>query len=160
MSRTRKLVSLAIAVWVAAVLQRSVAPHLAVLGGRPDFFLILLCTSSLMLSRLGGGVLGFFSGAVYSAIAMANLQHYVISRAVTGFATGWSNESGLRSGPMVATLATVAGTLLAQFFLVFMPPPREIPPPLTDTILSALYNGVLAVPVYALMHKAIGEKPA
>lgn len=160
MSRLRIFATLAIGLWVAAAFQQGASSHLAVFGAKPDFLLVLLCTGGLFVKRVGGATLGFFAAVFYCAIALANLQHYVVSRALTGFAVGWTNDTGVRLGPTIAVVATVVGTMLAQFLLVFMPPPRELPAPLTDTILSALYNGVLAMPAYALLSKAIGSKPS
>ena len=54
--------------FVAAVLQQSLAYRLTVLGGAPDFMLIALAVLGMFASRPGGMVLGFADGLVAGAL--------------------------------------------------------------------------------------------
>lgn len=139
--------------WLAAGLQAGLAPYLTVLGAAPDFPLIVLTVVCLFASRTAATCLGFLAGLLYGAVAGANLAHYVISRTVTGFGAGWANAIGFEPNVWVAGLAAAVGTLVSQLLLLLLAPPASIPAYLGDTIGSAMVNGVLAMPVYALLNR-------
>lgn len=144
--------------WLGGALQQSVAPRLSLLGARPDFLLIALSVLSLFGPRATGAWLGFGAGLVHGALSMANMAQYVISRTVSGFFVGWSNDLHLRSGPQLAGLTTAAATLVAQLILLFLAPTTHIAGYLGATIKSAVYNGVLAVPLYLLVRGFSGPQ--
>lgn len=144
-----------VTLWIAAGLQAGLAPYLTLLGAAPDFPLIVLSVLCLFASRTAATVLGFFTGLLYGALAGANLAHYVISRTITGFGAGWANAIGFEPNLWVSAAAAAIGTLVSQFLLLLLAPPASIPAYLGDTIGSAMVNGVLAMPVYALLNRSL-----
>lgn len=95
-------------------------------------------------------------GLFYGGPAGANVAHYIISRTITGFAIAAARTMGLEPNAVTAPLATSFGTLFAQFLLLLLAPPNSIPDFLGDTIGSAVTNGVLAMPVFALLNRILG----
>ena len=148
----------AVGLWLCAAMEGSLAHRLSIGGLRPDFLLIFTATYAVLLSRSGASALGCVAGFLQSAVLMTNLAHYAISRTVAGFLASWSRDLEYEPRPVVVGLIVIADSLIAQFLLVLMPPPREYVAPVLDTIGSALYNGVLAMPLFALLNKAVGTR--
>ncbi|MGV3618674.1 MAG: hypothetical protein ACO1SV_25405 [Fimbriimonas sp.] len=146
-------------VWMAGGCQRSVSPYVAIGGVAPDFILIVIGCVSLFGSRRSGAVIGFAGGILQGALAGANLAAYAVSRAVAGFVAGWFNSLEFEAGAVVASVVVFAITLLAQLLLMFVAPPAQIGGFLLATIGSAVYNGVLAMPLYALLRRVF-DPPA
>ena len=151
MSSSRFAIGTVIVIWLAAACQQVLARRMAIAGCRPDFFLIVLTPLALWSSRKTGTILGFFCGLIQGATAGANLVGYTMSRTIGGFTVSWSKQIGFQ--PNVAVIAVTAGaaTLFCQLVFMFLAPPSGVLSFLRDTIGSALYNGVLAVPVYLLL---------
>lgn len=138
---------------LAAIMQQSVAPRI----GSPDFLLVFLTVSSMFQTRLGGALTGGYLGLLQGALATANMTHYVASRAITGFGLGWSNQFRLRPTAVLAAVIAVVGTLIAQTIWMFIAGPSGIGAFVGDTIRTAMYNGVLAMPVYVILKKVLGS---
>ncbi len=144
-----------IGLYLASALQQSFAPRFAIFGIMPDVPLAFVAVFSLLASRLASTVVGFFAGAMQGALAGVNLTHYVISRTLAGFFGGSSAAMGLQPNVAVAALMTAVLTVASQILLFFLAPPGGIGRFLGDTIGAAMYNGVLAIPVYALLSKIL-----
>lgn len=144
-----------IAIYIAVALQASVAPRIAILGVVPDFGLMIVAVLSLFTSRPVATVSGFFTGAFEGALSGVNLTHYVISRTLVGFFGGSASSFGFQPNAAVAALVTAILTVASQLLLFFLAPPSGIGRFLGDTIGTAMYNGVLAIPVYALLRRIL-----
>ena len=155
MNKRRLTITAIVSIWLAAILQQAVAPRLSILGMRPDFLLVVLTPLSLWVPRSTAAILGFFCGFFQGAAAGANLTHYVISRTVAGFAGSWSRTVGFEINAVVVGVTAFLLTLLAQTVWMFLAAPREVLAFLGDTIGSAMYNGVLAIPVYMLLKRIV-----
>lgn len=149
-----------ISIWIAAVLQQGLAHRWAIWGAAPDFLLIVVSCLCLYASRAGGAVIGFFAGFAAGAIAGANLSQYIFSRTIAGFCDAWSRNLGLDANAVAAAINGFAVTVFAQLILMFFAPPAGIAAFLGATIASATVNGVLAVPVHALLRRIIGPQGA
>lgn len=141
--------------WAAAVLERGVAPHLAILGVTPDFLLLVTTVSGLMMSRPAGAVTGFAAGLIQGALIGANLSHYVVSRALAGFFAAWIRQLRFDNNAIVIALTTAALTVFAEIAFMLTAGPKGIAGFLGDTMGTAIYNGVLAIPVYALLKRVL-----
>ncbi len=144
-----------IVLWVAGGGQRSVAPYVAIGGVVPDFLLIATGCLALFGSRRSGSVIGFFAGVLEGALAGANLAAYAVSRTIGGFVAGWFTSLEFEANAGVAFFIVLATSVLAQLLLVFVAPPGQLVPFLLATIGSAVYNGVLAMPLYALLRRVL-----
>lgn len=147
------LIVAVLGIFLAAVLQQALAPHLGFGPMKPDFFLVFLGVSCLFSNRRSGMLIGFFCGIVYGALAGVNLQHFAITRTVAGFVAAWTNDLSFQPSVLVAFLITASLTLFAQLMLMFLAAPGPIGPFLGDTIAGAVYNGVVAMPVYLLLKR-------
>lgn len=155
MSGVRGWVVVAVCFYFAAALQ-PLAPRFALCGLSPDFLLVTLAVFLHFSSRRGGMVLGFAAGVLAGALPGANMAHYVISRTVAGFFGSWARALGVEEGRATAAASAFAITLIAQIVLMFLAPPARIGPFLGATIGSAVVNGVLAIPLYALVSRVLG----
>ncbi|HVL39275.1 MAG TPA: hypothetical protein VM328_07775 [Fimbriimonadaceae bacterium] len=157
--RTVRLVFVGgILLWFLGACQQTLPHRLSIFGARPDFLLILATTLSLLTSRAGGGIVGFFSGLAHGAIAGANLTHYVISRALSSFAVSWVRALSSEPSALGVALYALFHTLAAQLLLMFLIAPQNLAQFLGDTMGTALYNGVLAIPLYALLKRVVGKR--
>lgn len=145
----------AICLWLAAGLQQSVAPRMTLAGVSPDFLLVTLVCISLFGDRRTGAVKGFFAGVLHGAAAGANLGAYAVSRTVTGFLVGWFPMLEFEASIAVAFVIASGATLFAQILFMFGAPPARIVPFLLATIGGAVYNGVLAMPLFALLKRIL-----
>ena len=76
---------------------------------------------------------------------------FAATRAIVGFLIGWLNSLEFEGNVVVALVVTAASTVFTQVAFLFMNPRGAILPFLLATIGSAMYNGVLAIPLYALL---------
>jgi rod shape-determining protein MreD len=143
----------AVLVWISAALNMGVSAKISIFGGNPDFLLITLAVLGLFTHRSGGAVLGFFCGFVYGSLAGANLAQYCISRTLGGFMAGWLNDLGFQGSLGMAALSAAIVTVVCQLLLMFSAPPSDVGGFLGDTIRMAVYNGILAMPYYALLSR-------
>ena len=155
MKGIKGIVVAALLVWLSAGLNMGISGKIAILGGNPDFLLITLAVLGLYSTRAGGSVLGFFCGFLYGSLAGANLAQYIISRTLGGFLAGLLNDVGFEGSIPMAGLSAVIVTVFSQLLLMFSAPPADVAQFLGDTIRMALYNGVLAMPFYAVLSRIL-----
>lgn len=144
--------------YLAAVAQVGLAPHLAVLGFAPDFLLIAMTCLALMLG--GGAALtsGFFAGLLQGALSGANLSSYVISRTIASWPLAGLRSSEVHVGPGFAGAACFAATIGAQLLLMFIAPPPTLWGFVLSTLGAGVYNGLLAIPIYAILARIAGAR--
>jgi rod shape-determining protein MreD len=140
--------------WLAAVAQTALAPRMTLAGGTPDFPLAFLACAGLYCNRRQGTLLGFGAGLVQGIVTGANLTLYVASRTLAGFLIGWFMTLDVEVTWVVSSGTAVILTLLAQFTLLFLGAHHgPLFPFVEGTLTTAVYNGVIAVPVYALLNR-------
>jgi rod shape-determining protein MreD len=159
MKGARGFIVAAIALWLGAVLQQSLGRY-GILNARPDYLLVMLSCLCLYASRSGGALAGFAAGLLSGAITGANLTQYIFSRTVAGFGDAWARHLGLDPNAVTAAVNSFFMTVVAQLILMFFAPPPGITSFLGATIGSAMVNGVLAVPVNALLRRILGPQGA
>jgi hypothetical protein len=146
-----------VSIWISLGIHQATAGRLVIFGVAPDFPLVLLACLSLFVSRLEGAVIGFLIGVGTGAVVGANLTQYTISRTISGFLDSWSRGLGLDSNYLTAAVNGFLVTTFAQVIQMFLAPPSGIAGFLGATIATALVNGVLAVPVFALFRRILGS---
>jgi len=142
-----------VALLVSAILQYGVAPSMTLGLLSPDFLLVTSAVLCLTVRPSTGAGTGFLAGLIQGALAGANLTHYVLSRAVTGFVLSWSRDSGVEFGTAASAFAVVISTIGSRLIFMFFAAPPDIGTFLQATILMALYNGVIAVPTCVLLYR-------
>lgn len=143
--------------WLGASVQFALAPRMAIFGCPPDLFLAVLLPASLVARRSGATLFGFLAGVLQGGVAGANLTHYAISRAFAGFCGSWARGMLAEPHGLLVFLHAAIGTLLAQLLLMFLAPPSEIARYLFATIGTAVYNGVIAIPVHAILRRTVRD---
>ena len=144
--------------WLCAALTVSLTPRLAILGGGPDFLLVCGYCCAL-ISRPGGGAFaGFVSGVLMGGLTGATLTHFTIVRTLGGFGMSFLGMSGLELNPRKAGVILAIATLLTQILHMLVAPPPEIGIYLRATLVTAMYNGVLAIPLYSLLCRLFRPK--
>lgn len=144
-----------VALWVAALLERALSTHISIFGAQPDFLLLVSIIAGLGLNRSGAALTGFGAGLIQGALIGANLSHYVISRAISAFFASWSRQLRFEMNPLaVATTAAIL-TVVGRLTFMVTAGPKGIAGFLGDTMGTAIYNGVLAIPVYALLRRVL-----
>jgi len=141
--------------WVAGACQQAVAFRISAGGVGPDFPLIVVVCVGLFSARRNGAVLGFLAGLIHGAIAGGHMAAYVVTRTMIGFGVGWFNAMEFEGNVAVAFIVTAASTLATQLTFLLMNPRGSILQAVLATIGSAMYNGVLAIPLYALLRKVL-----
>jgi rod shape-determining protein MreD len=141
--------------WMAGGCQETIAPKLAILDAVPDFLLVTVACLGLLSARYASTLVGFFAGLIHGALAGANLTAYAISRTVSGFLVGWFNSFELEANVLVAFATTFVTTLVSQIIFMFITGPSAVMAYLLATIATAIYNGVIAVPIYFLLQRVI-----
>jgi len=147
-----------LALWAASVLQLGLSPHLAISVAWPDFPLVIALCLALFSDRRGGALLGFGAGLVTGAITGADVTLFVLTRSVVGFLAGWFGHMDLHLNAAVAAIVVVIGSLAVQLLFLFLGGHHGLLTPyLEGTLATSVYNGVIAVPVYALLNKVVAK---
>jgi hypothetical protein len=141
--------------WLSLAGQQAVAPMLSFWRFSPDFPIVALAATSLIVSRPVATIFGFALGIGYGALAGASITHYGVSRVLAGFAGGTIRSFRFGESSLVAAAMGAVLTLLAYLIFMFLAPPKGIVLFLGDTIRAAVYNGVLTVPVYAVLRRLL-----
>ena len=80
---------------------------------------------------------------------------YVVTRTLVGFVVGWFAGMEFEGNIAVGFIVTAAATLTTQLTFLLLNPRGAIFASVLATIGSAMYNGVLAIPLYALLRKVL-----
>lgn len=140
--------------WVAGVLQAN-ATMLMVFGVLPDFLLTTAVVLSAWSGRRTGATIGFFAGLIHGALFSSSIGYYIVSRTCACFGVSWSRKLDIELSYWLIGLTAFLATAFVQAFHLFLPPPQNILRLSLDTIMTATYNGVLAMPLYALLKKIL-----
>lgn len=150
---------LAVALFIAAVLQCAFANPMRIGAAQPDFLALVAFLGALYCDGNGGAALGFSAGLLHAAIVSpphAGFGSLITSRTAVCFCIGWLDERIFRDNPLMAVLLVALGTALAHIlFFIFMPMP-DIGHWARILALTTLYNTMLALPVYLLMRRYLG----
>lgn len=142
-----------IVLWLAGGCQVSVSPRVPLFGASPNLFLVALACLAIQSEPRSGAVIGFFAGLFEGCMAGANLAQYAISRCLVGYAVGMLARLEFDSNWVLAAIVAFLTTVASQLILMFMAPPPSVSGFLLATIGSAIYNGVLAIPLFVLLAK-------
>ncbi len=148
-----KALTASIALAVAAILQVSLAPHIAVFGVVPNLFFLVVVTLAFVEGPVAGGVSGFVGGLLFDLIGTSVVGPYALVLSVVGYSTGMLSANLFAEGWLLpVTIVAVAslsaelanGVVLAVLGLgaTFW---RDV---VTVMIPSAIYHTALAVLAY------------
>jgi rod shape-determining protein MreD len=141
--------------FVAVLIQVSIAAPLEVASGHPDVVLVLVVAIALLRGPLLGAVAGFWAGLVLDVAAIETLGLSSLLLTLVGFWAGRFGEATSRSSPhpplVAAALATV-GVVVGSGVLHFMLGQGASAADLFGQVLvpTLALNLLLAYPAYRL----------
>jgi rod shape-determining protein MreD len=144
---------------VAALLQGSVVPFIAVAGARPN--LVMLAAASWAVAMgpreavwwafLGGLAADLLSGGPVGALALASL----LPVAALGLADTQGRSRSVVTGALLVGLASAAaGVIYVAILALSGVQIPELPVALAGVVSSGIYNAVLAIATYPLCRLA------
>lgn len=154
----RRVVAIVVSLWLAAVLQSGAAASMEILGARPDFLLLMALVWPLVLRPSTGCIVGFFSGVLHGWVTDVSLTVNAATRCLVGYVAGMAPRSGFDVDGRSAVVAVFVGTLVTQTAMFFAAPPSDRGGFVRATIGMALYNGVLAFPVFWAVRRVSGPR--
>lgn len=144
--------------WICGGLNEGVAKDIALLGAQPDFLLVATVVIGMLSDMRGAAVAGFTGGFFQGAITGANMWQYVATRLIVGWIGGSLIEMRFQRNFLIAALACFVSTIIAGLVFLFLTSQPNILGSLRDTLISAMYNAVLAGLVYTPVEKLSGVK--
>jgi rod shape-determining protein MreD len=145
--------------WVAVILQTTLAPVIAILGVRPDFPLLVVLLVALREGAAGGALAGFVAGLFVDlnsthALGAQSLANSLLAWGVGSFADRLVRDSGVaRAG--VALAGTALRDVALAIFLAPTGPGGAVRHLFLTAIPGGLYTALLAVPVMMLAERGI-----
>lgn len=152
--------AIAVLVFVAALLQASLFSTAHVLGGTPDFLLLVLIGIALLRGAVTGALAGFGGGLLLDVLTLDTLGVTSLVLALAGYWTGRYGETTGRErahAPILAVVVVSVLVLLLGFFLHFLIG-EEVSArrALFEAMLAGLgLNLVLGAPVFALVRAVL-----
>lgn len=144
---------LPLCVLVGYVIHLTVSPRLVAFGASPHIGLTALAIACLFAGPNLASVLGFMLGLMEAWANQRYVGSYIVSRSVVGFSVGAMDQRVFRDHVLMAVAAAVVATLIANGLLfVFAPQPHYVRW-IVRTVMSALYNGALGIPLYYLIRR-------
>ena len=151
----RQLITITIAIVVAASLQAIVAVHIALKFARPDFLLIAIVCAALLTSTTGGIITGFVGGLFMSVLTGINYGTFLLTRVIAGWTAGLVGKS-LHVGSLATVFVAVVAATFTTQVLAFVLAPASAPRDWGLNLLGEMaYNALLIAPVYRLLERII-----
>lgn len=140
----------------ATVIQQGILNRYLILGAQVELTLVVVLSFALISRPAAGGALGLLSGILTGGLSGASLTYYALSRVVGGYFLGTRSDSEPDYRAGAAWIAV--GTLICRLIMILLAPPPAVLPALGATILTAVYNGVVALPVFAVVQRLFRPK--
>jgi rod shape-determining protein MreD len=152
-------VKAAVLLFVAAILQISIFSQVRILGGEPDFLLVMLVAVALLRGSLLGALGGFFAGLLVDTATFGNLGLTSLVLTLAGYWIGRYGETTGRdrahapfTSVAVITVLFSVGVLVVHFVLGEPAPGGVV---FRGMLPAILLNLVLTAPVYALARRLL-----
>jgi rod shape-determining protein MreD len=151
---------------LVAVLQATVAPHLTVLGARPDLMLLTVVAWALLRGTREGMVWGFVGGLLLSLFSGGPFAYAALVLVAVGFLSGLGQTTVTRGRIVLPLLAVLLATLLHGLLSLFLLYVTGRPVMWLDSLVRVLLpaivlNCLLSIPVYAgfrRLHRRMGPE--
>jgi rod shape-determining protein MreD len=149
-------------VFVAALLQTVVFSSFVLGGGAPDLLLVTVVALGLLRGAVPGAFLGFGGGLVVDLLTLDTLGITSLVLTLAGFWAGRYGETTGRDRRVAPLVAVGVITVLAGVFACVLHYMLGDDVDARYALLTALAptflaNLVLALPVYALVRRVVGE---
>lgn len=149
-------------VFVAALLQVVIVSSLVIAGGAPDLLLVVVVALGLLRGSVPGAALGFVGGLVVDVVTLGTLGVTSLILTLAGFWAGRYAETTGRDRRLAPLIAVGTITVLAGAFgyvLHYLLDAEVVAGTVLVTALVPAFflNLVLALPVFALVRRLVGE---
>lgn len=149
-------------VFFAAMLQTVIVSSLVIGGGTPDVLLVVVVALGLVRGPVPGAVFGFTGGLIVDLVTLDTMGITSLVLTLAGFWAGRYGETTGRERRFAPVIAVGAITLAAGFFgyvLHYMLGEEVVARHALVTALMPAFvlNLVLALPLYALVRRVVGE---
>lgn len=153
----------AVVVFVAAMLQTVIVSSLVVGGGTADVLLVVVVALGLVRGAVPGAVFGFMGGVMVDLVTLDTMGITSLVLTLAGFWAGRYGETTGRDRRFAPVIAVGAITVLAGLFgfvLHSMLGEEVVARHALVTALAPAFvlNLALALPVHALVRRAVGEE--
>ena len=151
-----------VVVFVAAMLQVVIVSALLVGGGAPDLLLVTVVALGLTRGSIAGAVFGFLGGLVVDVVTLDTLGLASLVLTLVGFWAGRYAETSGRDRRLAPVVAVGSLTILAAAFGVVLRYLLGEDVVVRQALVTALaptfvLNLILALPVYRLVRRLVGE---
>ena len=136
---------------LAGALQGNSPGWLSIKGGRPDFLLVALISTSLTLDPTKGAVLGFVAGLIHGSIIGTDIGSYIVSRTIIGFVAGMINIRFFSDNPVVPVLSAGVLTFMGEGFFLLASPPANPVAELDKILFISLFNSLLTLVAFWIL---------
>jgi rod shape-determining protein MreD len=154
----------AVLVFVAAILQVSVLNAASILGGVPDLVLVTLAAVALLRGSIYGAAAGFIAGLVVDTATLSTLGVTSLLLTLAGYWIGRYGETTGRDrahAPVVSVAVVTFLYAIGALALRFMIGEHTSAAAVFEALAPGmLLNALLAVPVYALCRRLLGQRDA
>jgi rod shape-determining protein MreD len=149
-------------VFVAAMVQTVILSSVVIGGGACDVLLIVIVALALLRGSVAGAIFGFLGGIVVDLVTLDTLGVTSLVLTLAGFWAGRYGETTGRDRRFAPLIAVGAITVLAGVFgfvLRYMLNEEVVARHALVTALLPAFvlNLALALPVYALVRRAVGD---
>ena len=142
----------------AAILDAGLARHLAIFGARPSFLLVLALSFGLSCRPGFAAVVACLSGIITGGLSGASMTAFAVGRTVVCFFFGFLERVEINVALPLGAALVALGTCVDGMLTMLISPPSDIGGFVRATIGTAVYNGVLAFPVYGLVRRLFRDK--
>ncbi len=158
MNKSRLISVTIILIWISAGLQQGLSNRMTIFGAQPDFLFVSACILGLLVDVRSALIIGFFIGFAESAIVGSDMWQFILTRMVAAWICAFLVESRFQRNSGVASAAALISTLICGIVFMIIAPQPNIGGTLKATIITALYNAVLAIVAYYPIECAAGVK--
>lgn len=149
-----------LALYLAIVLQTTLAPAIEILGVRPDFPFLVVLLIALREGAAGGAIAGFVAGLFVDLASAQTLGLTSLANSLTGFAVGSVSDRLVRSSAPTRAVVAFAAVMIRDQGIVLFSLGDGFVDGLklfaTFSLPGGIYAALLAVPVMGLTERFIG----
>ncbi len=156
MNNPRLIYVAIILIWLSAGLQQGLSYRMTILGAQPDFLFVSACVLGLLVDVRTALIIGFFIGFAQSAVVGSDMWQFILTRTAAAWVCAFLVESRFQRNAGVASAAVLATSMICGIVFMIIAPQPNIGGTLKATIITAMYNAVLAVLAYYPIERAAG----
>jgi rod shape-determining protein MreD len=152
-------VKVVVLLFVAAIMQVSIFAQVHILGGMPDFLLVMLVAVALLRGAVVGAFGGFFAGLLVDTASLGQLGLTSLVLTIAGYWIGRYGETTGRDrfhapflSVAVVTVLYSVGLLIVHFVLGERAPAGAM---FRGLLPAIAMNLLLTAPVYALVRRLL-----